>query len=64
MEVYDCSYCHDEYVESHRQSCPSTPRGTCVAVADWEYWNHDYPYCDYCHDDYDHDYYGYYYNYV
>jgi hypothetical protein len=51
MEVYDCSYCYDQYVESHRQSCPSTPRGTCVAIADWEYWNHDYPYCVYCHDD-------------
>ena len=51
MGVYDCDYCHDQYVESHRQSCPSTPRGTCVAIADWEYWNHDYPYCVYCHGD-------------
>ena len=52
MEVYDCDYCHDVYVESHRQSCPSTPRGTCIAIADWDHWNHgDPPYCTFCHDD-------------
>ena len=52
MEVYDCNYCHDVYVESHRQRCPSTPRGTCTAIADWDHWNRGDPlYCTFCHDD-------------